>query len=436
MGSGVLVRDNGLLIATPTHNMEHLYSKRDGRNLFVSNSLVFLFEATGTNPDTAYPDYFFDLLDAQRTGIRPQPHRIHGDIELHTVVNLVVDAKGQLRYESKRREPPLTDYSSVERRLRETMGSVFENAADAARRAPMRPVATLSRGYDSAFIAALAATLGAEEGVTSVDSRFPHDLGAPVGEALGLVVNEYPRALSLDTDIEGVAEFTACPAASELPRANMADDLAGALLLVGNQGDQLFEMRTGILADYGHPTAKSGAGYSMGEFRKRIGMGLFPVPSIVALEPEQLETITNSEEMRPWSIGGDYDRPIARRLAEEAGLPRELFGQQKAATSHLWLNRFRWPEEAKASFETFMESVDFQPGRGGAPGFVLRNIQRIWWQWLHGGFRSLPIGLRQGLRPLALKSWWRRPSTLYGTVFLFTFHWGVEQIRHRYRIES
>jgi hypothetical protein len=36
--------------------------------------------------------------------------------------------------------------------------------------------------------------------------------------------------------------------------------------------------------------------------------------------------------MRQWSIGGEYDRPIARRLAEEAGVPRHLFGQTKLAT--------------------------------------------------------------------------------------------------------
>jgi hypothetical protein len=33
--------------------------------------------------------------------------------------------------------------------------------------------------------------------------------------------------------------------------------------------------------------------------------------------------------MNPWSLGAGYDKPIARRLAEEAGVPRHLFGQAK-----------------------------------------------------------------------------------------------------------
>jgi len=41
-----------------------------------------------------------------------------------------------------------------------------------------------------------------------------------------------------------------------------------------------------------------------------------------------------SEEMQPWSIGGDYDKPFPRRIAEEMGVPRELFGQRKMASGH------------------------------------------------------------------------------------------------------
>jgi hypothetical protein len=33
--------------------------------------------------------------------------------------------------------------------------------------------------------------------------------------------------------------------------------------------------------------------------------------------------------MNPWRLGNKYDRPIARRIAEEAGLPRQMFGQSK-----------------------------------------------------------------------------------------------------------
>ena len=37
--------------------------------------------------------------------------------------------------------------------------------------------------------------------------------------------------------------------------------------------------------------------------------------------------------MDDWRLNNDYDRPIPRRLAEEAGLPRDSFGQKKMATT-------------------------------------------------------------------------------------------------------
>ena len=46
--------------------------------------------------------------------------------------------------------------------------------------------------------------------------------------------------------------------------------------------------------------------------------------------------LTNSESMRSWVIGGRYDRPIARRLEEEAGVPRRLCGQKKLVTAVLY----------------------------------------------------------------------------------------------------
>jgi hypothetical protein len=39
--------------------------------------------------------------------------------------------------------------------------------------------------------------------------------------------------------------------------------------------------------------------------------------------------ITDSSEMNSWRLGNSYDRPIARRIAENAGVPRYLFGQSK-----------------------------------------------------------------------------------------------------------
>jgi hypothetical protein len=55
------------------------------------------------------------------------------------------------------------------------------------------------------------------------------------------------------------------------------------------------------------------------------------VPFFGCLNYPDIWNISNSEEMSPWSVGGNYDRPIARRLVEEKGIDRNSFGREKLA---------------------------------------------------------------------------------------------------------
>jgi hypothetical protein len=45
----------------------------------------------------------------------------------------------------------------------------------------------------------------------------------------------------------------------------------------------------------------------------------------------RLIALARAPELAPWSLGGDYDRPIPRRIAETAGVPRDIFGILKLA---------------------------------------------------------------------------------------------------------
>jgi hypothetical protein len=74
-------------------------------------------------------------------------------------------------------------------------------------------------------------------------------------------------------------------------------------------------------------------GNSLAEFRLRAGFIHVPVPYLGCVSHESLYAISLSEAMRPWRVGGDYDKPIARRLVEEAGVPRGLFGTTKKAVA-------------------------------------------------------------------------------------------------------
>ena len=71
----------------------------------------------------------------------------------------------------------------------------------------------------------------------------------------------------------------------------------------------------------------------------------------------------HSDEMKEWSVGGEYDRPIPRRIVEEAGIARESFGMKKMASSHTnllekeFLNARFWDE-----YTAFRRSLEEEMG--------------------------------------------------------------------------
>lgn len=434
VGSGAVVRRGQVVFCTPTHAFEHLYSTRAGDELLISNSLVFLMREAGIELDTAYPNYIFDIIQARRTGIRPRPFPLRGGIDIHTGVNLIVNSRGELEYRPKPLPPRPVDFGALLGIFDSTLSAVFENAADPARPQPFRPVVPLSRGYDSTAVAALARRHGCREAVTSVDPRTPEDCGTPVGEALGMPVTEYPRSLPPDLDVRVVGEFLASAMGVDLPKAVMAEQLEGAVLLIGNDGDQLFGTRPGMLSRYGNPTALTGPGASYLEFRLRLGMLNFPVPAIVGRHPDAVQAITHSAEMQPWATGTGYDRPIARRIGEEAGVPGHLFGQAKAATSHVFVHTDGMPAQASASFEAWLSRLGELPDTGGLRSSVTRWVQKRWVAWMMNGYKTLPLGVREMLRPIVLRPWWAHAHRMWGSRYLYGFHWGVDQIKDRYEV--
>jgi hypothetical protein len=72
------------------------------------------------------------------------------------------------------------------------------------------------------------------------------------------------------------------------------------------------------------------AGASMIEHRLRIGYIIVPMPLFGAAQWPSIHRISNSEEMQLYSIGGDYDRPIPRRIIETRGIARNMFGFKNA----------------------------------------------------------------------------------------------------------
>jgi hypothetical protein len=64
-----------------------------------------------------------------------------------------------------------------------------------------------------------------------------------------------------------------------------------------------------------------------------VGFIHVPLPCFGGEQYRQTQRLSHSPEMKPWVMGRPYDKPIPRRILEEAGVPRGTFGELKRAIS-------------------------------------------------------------------------------------------------------
>lgn len=444
-GSGCVVRGGRCVFAAPFHPLEWLYVLESGAETLVSNSLVFLFNEASDGPDLTHPNYLFDLLGVARQGIeRPGLLRTARgkQVKLYAACRLSVDANLELSRIPQPLGPPPGSYAELYELLAGSVERILVNAADPARKQTYRSVAACSRGYDSTAVAALAKAAGCAEGVTFARSGLPtghplvgldkpltDDSGADCLRALGMSCTEVDRLDVLSMPGFPKAEFFySLVATTDASTRAMEKTIQGSVFLTGRHGER-----------YWGPTSRSKrtnfvesddcnfSGRAATEFRLRAGYINLPAPYIGALHAPALHRITHSDEMRPWMLGsGYYDRPIARRIAEEAGVPREAFGHIKfGGSDQAWaLN-----DESERDFQDFVQSeVPEAIRRRLNPQPIINRVKshhRA--KYLRTNYSHQPFAAR--LQDLLQTD---RLHKMWGSTYLYTFHWGLEKVRARY----
>lgn len=357
-GSGARFGPDGVVFVPPKHCWDHLYVLHDRKRrvTLVSNSLNFVLAQVGVR----IPGRFFSQIaavlrtstdEATALGVdRYDPLVVSNDrYTFHRMMftNFSVTGTGRFRLHHTLPDELFSTFAEYRTFLLETLRRLADNGADPAREATLRPIVPISNGYDSASVGALAAQLGHRDAVTiSVVVRGKDDSGLEVGRQLGLRVDRVPHVLGdelprLATSFEGelaeqVAEFVATAGlGDDVMLLPLEGHLRGRILLGGGLGDSIW--RRGSKQPPGLsvriPYAKSST-----EFRLRVGYAYVPVPAIGARFPWPIKRIASGEDMEPYTLRRPYDRPIARRIAEEAGAVRGTFAVAKRATNPTVLN--------------------------------------------------------------------------------------------------
>jgi hypothetical protein len=335
-GSGIVLDPDGQpLVVTPAHTMSGVFSLATPDGSVLSNSFTGLLTATGAEllRDGAYPPRFIPILDGFGNSPIELPSTL-GTISFHFWWNLRPGPGGELVPQRKPEEKPFTSFADYRARISAALRSALRNAGD------YEPVVALSSGYDSTAVAVLASESGCRHALTFAKGRYTikssldlNDSGAPNARRLGWQVDEFDRLSYLARDDQPEAEFLATGMSGEdVIFSAFEPKLGHRTLLTGNLGNGIWKLRGSLRTDM-----RRGAydGASLHEFRLRRDFLFVPIPVFGHTRRPSVMAISESAEMQPWVVGGRYDQPIARRIAEEAGLPRGSFAYRKHAAAAL-----------------------------------------------------------------------------------------------------
>jgi hypothetical protein len=209
----------------------------------------------------------------------------------------------------------------------------------------------------------------------------------------------------------------------------MEAGLAGRLVVSGRHGERSWSPGRRSARRHLRETDECLlSGHSLGEFRLRAGFLHFPVPYVRALHGRAIRRITRSGEMRPWRLGTDYDRPIARRIAEEAGVPREAFGQRKMGAG---VESRRLAPDSERDFLDFVAASvpDSLRRRLDTRPLDDRRYLHDRLAYVRTNYSHLP-----GADVLLDLVGSDRLHMLWNSIGLYQFHWGAARIARRYAI--
>jgi hypothetical protein len=438
-GSGGRVANGSILFSSPTHMLDRIHSISVDNEFFISNSFTCLLVQAGFEPDINRPNYFFDFLNHHRAGISETEKRIYINdkyyVNLHDCVNILVNCDLTIKRILKNIPSTPVDYSDYVSFLEQTAKRIIDNAMHPSRRKAFRPVTAISQGYDSTAVSVLASRAGCTEAVTFRKSGsafgYVDDSGTVIADYLGLHTTEYERHDFFNIKGLPESEFYLNPfLMTDKAMVLMEEQLEGALLISGRHGENFWTtIRFEIEPYLKSTTALTMSGATLVEFRLRAGFIHLPLPYSGALSAQAIYDITMSREMVPWRIGGYYDRPIARRIVEEAGVPRKAFGLYKKGGN----GRFIYLELSRASrnsFDEFHRDKVLGNKSGKLFNEVAMNIRALAAKWTHRLQRKALQ--RLNIAPIIPVHVLDRLHLLWGSKYLYVFHWGFTQIKSRY----
>jgi hypothetical protein len=380
-GSGGRIRGSDVTFVSSASTVDRLQSMQRPDGAWVSNSLACLLEAADARIDESsslYPRLFRTVVRGVNSYRRDFP-TFAGPVMLTYFHNLVWNGRELMTRPKPRLHRDFSTFDQYASFMRATMQAIAANAAAPSRRRTYSLLSTLSSGYDSSTAAVLAREAGAPQVLSFEQARLGlNDTGEPLARALGLQTVVVPRSDWMSQPLPEVRFVASDSHGGDVFFSGAGAMLAGKVLLTGYHGDKAWAKDPHCpLND--QIVRGDQSGLSLSEYRLDTGMLHCPIAFWGIRQIADINAISNSPDMRPWDVPGDYSRPICRRIVESAGVPRDAFGMEKKATWVLlqYSSNFLSPSSMQDYLQWLREHRGAWIRRGRVPPSLDRRVDKF-----------------------------------------------------------
>ena len=350
-GSGVFEhQDKQITIFTPSHVFDYVWIiKNNVKNeIYVSNSIFFCLSKINADVNLLINSPFQNLFKGigkfDRLIKKTNEYEIYGCSLCQVYIKNL-----QIKFADMIYQNHFNNFEEYHAYLKDVIQQCYDNFnSDKA-------IVYLSKGYDSVCCATLVSEMPGIENKIALckifDKHGLDDSGVEIAQTLKMqtiVIPETERDFELvayqNTDVKYKAvlfsekdndrlldfcSFWDYPHDESLYCENV--DYNNSIVLIGVHGDVIWDFKGAICDDFERLSHDLG-GASLTEYRLKKGFCYLPLPAIASVLHSDLVKICNSEEMKPYIVGGNYDRPIPRRIAEDYGkIQRGTFATNKQA---------------------------------------------------------------------------------------------------------
>ncbi len=339
IGSGIRLRGDRVIFVNSSDTLSRIQFTQLQNDLFVSNSIAALLAIADVDFVNEF-DYATALSEVSN-GISPGKFEIpttKSKIRVVYFYNIEVKGKQITEIHKPKIARSFNNFTSYRNFLQQQSKSIMENASCPARIHKISGLATCSRGYDSPATSLLAFDAGVANAVTIRKARRApgslydlDDSGVDIAKHIGLNCKSYERERATYPYEDAI--WSALGKVGDLNLTVFDFPGPVCLLWCGFGAGKIWAKSTPDFQFLSRSLPTDSSGIRFCEARLELGVLLCSPPLWAPYQREQIQGINFMDEMKPWRLSQEYDRPIPRRMLEEIGVKRSSFGTRKKASS-------------------------------------------------------------------------------------------------------